>query len=62
MALLDDTDRRAELGAAGRDRAVRDLDWRPQAAAYVSVYDGLFGLSRANAPHTEADTAAEQVG
>jgi glycosyltransferase involved in cell wall biosynthesis len=62
VTLLDDTDRRTELGAAGRQRAVSDLDWRPQAMAYVSVYDGLFGLRRASAPHTEADTAAEQVG
>jgi glycosyltransferase involved in cell wall biosynthesis len=62
VELLDDTDRGAELGAAGRRRAERDLDWRPQAMTYVSVFDGLFGLRRANVPHTEADTAAEQVG
>jgi glycosyltransferase involved in cell wall biosynthesis len=62
VTLLDDPDRRAELGARGRDRAVRELDWRPQAQAYVSVFDGLFGLARANTVHTEADTADEQVG
>jgi glycosyltransferase involved in cell wall biosynthesis len=62
VALLDDPDRRAELGAAGRLRAERDLDWRPQARAYVSVFDGLFGLSRTDAPHTEADPAGQQVG
>jgi glycosyltransferase involved in cell wall biosynthesis len=62
VKLLDDPDRRAELGARGRDRAVRELDWRPQAQAYVSVFDGLFGLSRADTVQTEADTADEQVG
>jgi glycosyltransferase involved in cell wall biosynthesis len=41
LALLDDTDRRAELGKAGRLRAERELDWAPQAKAYVSVYDDL---------------------
>jgi glycosyltransferase involved in cell wall biosynthesis len=60
--LLDDPDRRAALGAAGRHRAERDLDWRPQAAAYVSVFDGLFGLARADAPRTGADAAEEHVG
>jgi glycosyltransferase involved in cell wall biosynthesis len=62
IALLDDAERRAELGDAGRRRAVRDLDWRPQAQAYVSVFDGLFGLRRTNTAHIEADTAEEQVG
>jgi glycosyltransferase involved in cell wall biosynthesis len=62
VELLDDPDRRAELGAAGRLRAERELDWRPQARAYVSVFDGLFGLTRANTQHTEAATAEEQVG
>lgn len=61
VALLDDPDRRAERGAAGRRRAERDLDWRPQARSYVSVYDGLFGLPRA-ATQTEADAAGRQVG
>jgi glycosyltransferase involved in cell wall biosynthesis len=62
VTLLDDADRRAELGAAGRRRAVRELDWRPQAQAYVSVFDGLFGLRRANKLGIEANTADEQVG
>ncbi|HEX5117385.1 MAG TPA: glycosyltransferase family 4 protein [Pseudonocardiaceae bacterium] len=62
VELLDDPDRRAELGAAGRLRAERDLDWRPQARAYVSVFDGIFGLRRTGVPHTEADPAEQQVG
>jgi glycosyltransferase involved in cell wall biosynthesis len=43
VTLLDDPERRAELGNAGRERCERVLDWRPQAEAYVSVYDDLFG-------------------
>jgi glycosyltransferase involved in cell wall biosynthesis len=62
VKLLDDHTRRAELGTAGRERAVRELDWRPQSQAYVSVFDGLFGLTRATTMHTEAGTAENQVG
>ncbi|NRN68667.1 Glycosyltransferase involved in cell wall biosynthesis [Kibdelosporangium sp. 4NS15] len=42
--LLDDPTRRKELGTAGRGRAQEVLDWRPQAEAYVGVYESLFGL------------------
>ncbi|WP_199785750.1 MULTISPECIES: glycosyltransferase family 4 protein [Actinomycetes] len=42
VALLDDPERRAELGKAGRVRAEQELDWAPQARAYLSVYQGLF--------------------
>jgi glycosyltransferase involved in cell wall biosynthesis len=62
VALLDDPDLRAELGAAGRERAVRDLDWRPQAKTYVSVFDGMFGLRRAAGQRSAADAAEQQVG
>ncbi|WP_417563754.1 glycosyltransferase family 4 protein [Microbacterium sp.] len=48
-ALLDDPDRRVELGLAARRRVVRDLDWQPQAEAYVGVFDDLLG----NAPTDE---------
>jgi glycosyltransferase involved in cell wall biosynthesis len=44
ITLLDDPERRASLGAAGRARAEQVLDWRPQAQAYVGVYDELFGF------------------
>jgi len=47
VALADDPARRGELGAAGRRRAERVLDWRPQAEAYISVYDGLTGFESA---------------
>ncbi|WP_020662872.1 glycosyltransferase family 4 protein [Amycolatopsis benzoatilytica] len=42
VALLDDPQRRAELGKAGRVRAETELDWAPQARAYLSVYRDLF--------------------
>ena len=44
--LLDDAELRVVMGLAARDRVVRDLDWASQAAAYVSVFDDLFGGSR----------------
>ena len=40
-ALLDDPDRRVELGIAARRRVVAELDWKPQAEAYVGVFDEL---------------------
>ena len=40
--LLDDPELRAGLSLRARARVVAELDWAPQAAAYVSVYDGLF--------------------
>ncbi|WP_020668529.1 glycosyltransferase family 4 protein [Amycolatopsis nigrescens] len=43
--LLDDPARRAELGKAGRVRAERELDWAPQSAAYVSVYQELLAAA-----------------
>lgn len=45
LELLDDAHRRAELGATGRRRAERVLDWRPQAEVYVRVYDELLGVA-----------------
>jgi glycosyltransferase involved in cell wall biosynthesis len=42
-ALLDDEDRRTALSLAARRRAELELDWRPQRARYVRVFDGLLG-------------------
>jgi glycosyltransferase involved in cell wall biosynthesis len=39
--LLDDEGLRADLGLLGRRRVSTELDWRSQAAAYVSVFDDL---------------------
>jgi glycosyltransferase involved in cell wall biosynthesis len=39
--LLDDGALRVRLGAAGRARVSRDLDWRAQAEKYVGIWRGL---------------------
>ncbi len=54
--LLDDVDRRVAMGLAARDRAVRELDWAPQRARYVSVFDRL--LDRPPAAPTIPDATA----
>ncbi|MFH8251582.1 glycosyltransferase family 4 protein [Microbacterium sp. B2969] len=48
-SLLDDPARRIELGLAARERVTNELDWKPQAEAYVGVFDRLLG----NAPDAE---------
>lgn len=42
-ALLDDDDRRVDLALRARRRVADELDWRPQAAAYLDVFDALTG-------------------
>jgi glycosyltransferase involved in cell wall biosynthesis len=60
--LLDDPTLRAELGAVGRRRIEESLSWRYSAAAYVSVYDELFGRVPAPAyPGPVLVPAQEQV-
>lgn len=44
-ALLDDPDRRAEYGAAGRRRAVALYDWRRVVARTETVYQALAGAT-----------------
>lgn len=44
--LIDDAELRRELGRAARERVSTVLDWRPQAEAYVGVYDRLTGHHR----------------
>ncbi|MDI2097605.1 glycosyltransferase family 4 protein [Ruicaihuangia caeni] len=41
--LLDDPAERVRLGLAARERVVAELDWQPQARAYVGVFDELLG-------------------
>ena len=43
--LLDDEERRGELGLQARRRAEQVLDWRAQAEVYRSVYDALMAAS-----------------
>lgn len=44
--LIDDRALRLDLARAARARVVADLDWRPQAEAYVGVYDDITGHHR----------------
>lgn len=54
--LLDDDALRVAMSRAARTRVVDHLDWRPQSAAYVGVFDDLFGSP--SAPVAAAPTAA----
>jgi glycosyltransferase involved in cell wall biosynthesis len=40
--LLDDPERRAEMGRQGRERVELELAWRHQAPRYLRVYESLF--------------------
>ena len=51
--LLDDVDLRVRMSVAARERAVALMDWRPQATAYVGVYDELSGVDTAPATTPE---------
>jgi glycosyltransferase involved in cell wall biosynthesis len=54
VELLDDPERRAEMGRVGRERVVRDLAWEHQAPRYVSVYDQLLDPDPAARPKRAA--------
>jgi len=56
--LVDDPDLRAELGGRGRRRVSRELDWRPQAEAYVAVYDEVTGFSQPGPAVPDSDVVA----
>ncbi|HEY0871324.1 MAG TPA: glycosyltransferase family 4 protein [Acidothermaceae bacterium] len=58
--LLDDDDRRAEMAVQARLRAAAELDWRPQAIAYVGVYDQLLGYSGDGRRKSDAWPAVER--
>jgi glycosyltransferase involved in cell wall biosynthesis len=45
-ALLDDPERRAEMGRAGRSRVARTLSWERQEEAYLEVFRRLIGSPR----------------
>lgn len=62
--LIDDPQLRAELGRKGRERVATVLDWRPQAEAYVGVFDELTGFSQPGpaVPHDGDDAAEDPQG
>jgi glycosyltransferase involved in cell wall biosynthesis len=53
VELLDDPERRAEMGRVGRDRVLQELAWEHQAPRYVAVYDRLLNVMR-DAAHQRA--------
>ncbi|MEO5853274.1 MAG: glycosyltransferase family 4 protein [Nocardioides sp.] len=55
--LLDDPELRLEMARRARTRVCRELDWRPQSAAYVRVFQRLLG--RADAPLAAASDDGE---
>lgn len=64
-ALLDDPDERVARGVAGRHRAAAELDWAPQRARYVEVFDRLLGVTRdapALAPAPPTDRTVDEWG
>ena len=48
-SLLDDPELRVELALRARERAAKVLDWGPQSAAYVHVYDSMCAIGEAPA-------------
>ena len=44
--LIDDPTLRVALGEKARERVSAQLDWRPQAEAYVAVFDEVSGFSQ----------------
>ena len=60
--LIDDSVLRLQLGQRARERVSTQLDWRPQAEAYVSVFDEVSGFTQPGPavpddgtdPHTDA--------
>ncbi len=51
--LLDDPERRAEMGALGRERVHRELAWTHEAPKLLAAYEALFaGTSKARAKAT----------
>lgn len=55
--LMDDPELRADMGRRARSRVSAVLDWRPQAEAYVSVFDGLTGFTQPGPAVPPAGTA-----
>ena len=53
LTLVDDEERRTEMGRRGRERVVRHLAWEHQQEGYVRVFDELVGHAVDVAPHAD---------
>ena len=60
--LLDDDALRLDLALLARRRVVDELDWKPQSAAYVGVYDELSGAEPSGRPPGERPVGAPPAG
>lgn len=60
--LLDDDDLRLDLAVRARRRVAEELDWQPQSAAYIEVYDDLSGAAVARRPRAERTAAVPPAG
>ena len=58
VELLDDDEKREDMGREGRLRIEKELGWPHQRDAYVGVYDGLVGRTRAAARQTRPQVRA----
>lgn len=56
--LIDDPNLRGQLGRKARARVSAELDWRPQAEAYVGVYDELTGFAQPGPAVPDDDTTS----
>jgi glycosyltransferase involved in cell wall biosynthesis len=58
VELLDDPERRAQMGASGREKFAAELSWEHQAGEYVGVYDRLLGRHRSGRTDVAAQAAS----
>ena len=58
--LIDQPELRLAMALRARERVAESLDWRPQARAYVGVFDGLTGTRR-EASTMDADSGTDEA-
>lgn len=60
--LLDDPELRIAMAQRARERVSKELDWRPQANAYLSVYGELTGRGECELPATTGSAQTDGRG
>lgn len=60
--LLDDPELRFEMARRARRRVSLSLDWKPQSAAYVGVYEGLLGRADPDVGSERAEARYVDLG